>query len=174
MVDDLVEQEGRALLEVALAHLLALLAAREERVDGLQLRVGHRDEVVGAHEEVELHDRQPVPVPVEARELQHHEEVVVVSVDLGALVARVDVLVVERVELEALLEPLLRRLARLGDVDPAQAVGRDRRWIRERLLRRDGHDWARAARGAQPAATSGRRARQAAPEPWREKEAAMW
>ena len=98
VVDDLVEEERGALLEVALAHLLALLAAGEERVDGLELIVGHGDEVVRAHEEVDLHHGEAVAVAVEARELQDHEDVVVVAVDLGPLVARVDVLVVERVE----------------------------------------------------------------------------
>jgi hypothetical protein len=52
--------------------------------------------------------------------VEDDEEVVVVLVDLRALVARVDVLVVERVEVEALLEPRLVDRARALDVDPAQ------------------------------------------------------
>ena len=91
---------------------------------GSRSAFGQRDDVVGAHEQVHLDDVEPLAVAVEARELQHHEEVVVVAVHLGALVARVDVLVVERVELEVLLQPLLGVVARLGDVDPADAVGR--------------------------------------------------
>ncbi len=101
MVDDLVEEERGALLEVALPDLLALLAAREQGVDGLEVVVGHRDEVVRAHEEVELDDGQAVAIAVETRELHDHEDVVVVAVDLGPLVPRVDVLVVEGVEFEA-------------------------------------------------------------------------
>ena len=106
MVDDPVQQERSALLEVAVPDLLALLAAREQRVDRLELVVGHRDDVVGPDEEVELDDAQSLLVAVEARELQDDEHVVVVAVDLGALVARVDVLVVERVEAEPLFEPI--------------------------------------------------------------------
>ena len=58
---------------------------------------------------------------VVAREVQDDEQVVVVLVDLRALVAREDVLVVERMELEALLEPRLVDRPRALDVDPAQA-----------------------------------------------------
>src|SRR4029079_19682430 len=51
--------------------------------------------------------------------------VVVVLVDLRALDAREDVLVVERVELEALLQPRLVDVARALDVAPAQPGGLD-------------------------------------------------
>ena len=62
---------------------------------------------------------------VEHREVQDDEEVVVVLVDLRALVARGDVLVVEGVELEVLLEPGAVDRAGPLDVDPAQPVGLD-------------------------------------------------
>jgi hypothetical protein len=52
--------------------------------------------------------------------VQDDEQVVVVLVDLRALVAREDVLVIERVEVEALLEPRLVDGTRALDVDPAQ------------------------------------------------------
>jgi hypothetical protein len=52
--------------------------------------------------------------------VQDDEEVVVVLVDLRALVAAVDVLVVERVEVEVLLQPRAVDRARALDVDPAQ------------------------------------------------------
>jgi len=53
--------------------------------------------------------------------VQDDEQVVVVLVELRALVAREDVLVVERVELEALLQPRLVDRPRTLDVDPAEA-----------------------------------------------------
>jgi hypothetical protein len=52
--------------------------------------------------------------------VQDDEQVLVVLVDLRALVAREDVLVVERVEVEALLQPRLVDRARALDVDPAK------------------------------------------------------
>ena len=57
--------------------------------------------------------------------MQDDEDVVVVRVELRALVARVDVLVVEGVEVEALLEPLAVGQSGLFDVDPAEACGLD-------------------------------------------------
>jgi hypothetical protein len=57
--------------------------------------------------------------------VQHDEQVVVVLVDLRALVARADVLVVEGMEVEVLLQPGLLERARALDVDPAQAGGLD-------------------------------------------------
>jgi len=54
--------------------------------------------------------------------VEDDEDVVVVGVELRALVARVDVLEVERVEVEMLLEPFAVRQARLFDVDPAEAA----------------------------------------------------
>ena len=62
---------------------------------------------------------------LEDREVQDDEDVVVVRVELRALVAGVDVLEVERVELEVLLEPLAVGQAGLFDVDPAEAGGLD-------------------------------------------------
>jgi hypothetical protein len=59
---------------------------------------------------------------LEEREVQDDEDVVVVRVELGALVARVDVLVVEGVEVESLLEPVAVGQAGLFDVDPAEAA----------------------------------------------------
>jgi hypothetical protein len=82
--------------------------------------------------------------------VQHDEQVVVVLVDLRALVAREDVLVVERMELEALLQPRLVDRSRALDVDPAQAEGLDD--LDARLVRGRG-----ALSGARPpgAATEG-------------------
>ena len=79
-------------------------------------------DVVGADEDVELGRVEPADLLVVAREVQDDEQVVVVLVHLRALVARVDVLVVERVEVEVLLEPGAVDLARALDVDPAQAA----------------------------------------------------
>ena len=59
----------------------------------------------GPDEDVELGGVQAPDGLVEAGEVQDDEEVVVVLVDLRALVARVDVLVVEMMELEVLLQP---------------------------------------------------------------------
>ena len=125
VVDDLVEQVARALGEVLLAQLLVRPAALEQVLDRLQRLVGQRDQVVRADEEVELGGVEPGDRLVVAREVQDDEQVVVVLVDLRALVAREDVLVVERVELEALLEPGAVDLARALDVDPAEAGGLD-------------------------------------------------
>ena len=126
VVDDPVEQVAGALGEEALAQLLVgAQAALEQVLDGLQRLVGQRDDVVGPDEDVELGGVQAADVLVVAREVQDDEEVVVVLVDLRALVAREDVLVVERVEVEALLEPGAVDGARALDVDPAQAGGLD-------------------------------------------------
>ena len=53
--------------------------------------------------------------------MQHDEDVVVVLIELRALVAREDVLVVERVEIEVLFQPVAVGGARRLDVDPADA-----------------------------------------------------
>ena len=83
---------------------------------------GQRDQEVGPDEDVELGRVEAPDRLVEDREVQDDEQVVVVLVDLRPLVARADVLVVERVEVEVLLEPgpVDRRGAL--DVDPAQAA----------------------------------------------------
>jgi hypothetical protein len=88
--------------------------------------------------------------------VQDDEEVVVVLVDLRALVAREDVLVVEGMELEVLLQPRAVGLARALDVDPAQpardpAGGLDDLDVRAlRLAGACGDGAARAARPAEP------------------------
>src|ERR671914_1852861 len=121
VVDDLVEQVARALREQRLAHLLGGAAALEQVLDRRQRRVRQRDQVVGPDEHVELARVEPPDRLVEHREVENDEQVVGVLVDLRPLVARQDVLVVERVELEVLLEPRLVEWARTLDVDPAQA-----------------------------------------------------
>ena len=105
VVDDLVEQVAGALGEQRVAHVLARLAALEEVLQRLDRLVGQRDDEVRADEDVELGGVQAPDRLVEAGEVQDDEEVVVVLVDLRALVARVDVLVVEMMELEVLLQP---------------------------------------------------------------------
>jgi hypothetical protein len=67
--------------------------------------------------------------------VENDEEVVVVLVDLRALVARADVLVVERVELEVLLEPGAVDRPGALDVDPAKAVALDGLYARLSLRR---------------------------------------
>ena len=84
-----------------------------------------RDQEVRPDEHVELGRVQPADGLIEDREVQDDEQVVVVLVDLRALVAREDVLVVERVELEVLLEPGALRGARALDVDPAKPAPLD-------------------------------------------------
>ena len=121
VVDDLVEQVARALGEERVAQLLVRAAALEQVLERLQRLVRQRDQEVGTDEQVELGRVQARDRLVVAREVQDAEQVVVVLVDLRALVAREDVLVVERVELEALLEPGAVDLARALDVDPAEA-----------------------------------------------------
>ena len=148
VVDDLVEQVAGALGEQLVAQLLVGAAALEQVLDGLQRLVGQRDQVVGPDEQVELGGVQARDGLVVAREVQDDEQVVVVLVDLRALVAREDVLVVEGVELEALLEPRLVDGARALDVDPAQA-GRlddlDTRLLALRLARLQSGACARGA-----------------------------
>ena len=125
VVDDLVEQVAGALGEEVVAQLLVAAAALEQVLDGLQRLVLDRDQVVRPDEEVQLGRVEPGDLLVVAREVQDDEQVVVVLVDLRALVAREDVLVVERVELEALLQPRLVDRPRALDVDPAEAGGLD-------------------------------------------------
>ena len=107
---------------------------------GCRRLVGQRDDVVGADEDVDLGRVQAPDALVEAREVQDDEQVVVVLVDLRALVAGEDVLVVERVEVEVLLEPRAVGGARALDVDPAQAVGLDDLDVGSVRLRRTGDD----------------------------------
>jgi hypothetical protein len=71
----------------------------------LQGLVGNRHQVAGADEEVKLAGAEPARRRVEDREVEDDEEVVVVDVDLRPLVAREDVLEVERVEVEVLFQP---------------------------------------------------------------------
>ena len=97
---------------------------------------GQRDQVVRPQEQVELGGQDAPAVLVEQWEVQHDEDVVVVLVELRALVAREDVLVVERVEIEVLFQPVAVGGARRLDVDPADAGGLDDLRIRDRL----GHD----------------------------------
>jgi hypothetical protein len=85
--------------------------------------------------------RRPLVV---AREVQHDEQVVVVLVDLRALVARADVLVVERVELEVLLEP--RAVDRRGRSMLIQRRPATRRSRRAARALRGGSAAARARR----------------------------
>ena len=105
-----------------LAHLLRGAAALEQVLDRRQRRVGQRDQEVGADEDVELGRVEPPDRLVEHREVQDDEQVLGVLVDLRPLVARQDVLVVERVEVEVLLEPGAVDRRRALDVDPAQTV----------------------------------------------------
>ena len=121
VIDDLVEQVARALGEQGSRAAPRWPAALEQVVDRLQRLVGQRDQEVGADEHVDLGRVQPRDDLVVAREVQHDEQVVVVLVDLRALVARADVLVVEGMEVEVLLQPRLLERARALDVDPAQA-----------------------------------------------------
>src|SRR6476469_8583658 len=120
VVDDLVEQVARALAEQPVADVLARAAALEQVLERLDRLVGQRDHEVGPDEDVELGRVQAPDALVEGREVQHDEQVVVVLVDLRALIAAEDVLVVEVVEVEVLLEP--RAVGERGalDVDPAQ------------------------------------------------------
>ena len=87
--------------------------------------LGRVIEVVRPEEQVQLRGQVPARLLLEHREVQDDEHVVVVLVQLGALVARVDVLVVERVEVEPALEPVAVGGAWRLDVDPAQAGGLD-------------------------------------------------
>src|SRR3954447_164610 len=122
VVDDLVEQVARPVAEQVLTRLLGAAAALEEVLDRLQWDVREGDQVVGPDEDVQLARVEPADRLVEHREVKDDEEVLLVGVDLRPLVARADVLVVERVEVEVLLEP--GELERTGalDVDPAQAA----------------------------------------------------
>ena len=156
-VDDLVEQVAGALREGRLAEVLLLAVALEHRRQRRERDVRQRDQVVGAHEQVELGGQDPAGLLLEQRELEDDEDVVVVLVELGAVVARVDVLVVERVEVEVRLEPVAVGRPRRLDVDPADAgrlddVGRGD--IGRRRSRRSG-SWAAAA--GSRAAAAGRR-----------------
>ena len=131
-----------------LAQLLVRAAALEQVLDRLQLLVGQRDQVVRADEDVDLGGVEARDRLVVAREVQHDEQVVVVLVDLRALVAREDVLVVERVEVEALLEPGLVGRPRALDVDPAQPGRLDDLDAGLLALRRGGTDCAARTRAA--------------------------
>ena len=99
-VDDLVEEVAGALREGCLAQVILLAVALEHRGQGRERDARQRDQVVGAHEQVELGGQDPAGLLLEQRELEDDEDVVVVLVELGPVVARVDVLVVERVEVE--------------------------------------------------------------------------
>src|SRR5207302_10288103 len=105
VVDDLVEQVARPAREQLVAELLGRAAALEEVLHGLEGDVGERDHEVLPDEDVQLPGVEPPYRAVEDREVEDDEEVVGVLVDLRPLVARGDVLVGERVELEVLLEP---------------------------------------------------------------------
>ena len=119
-VDELVEEVPGALRERLVAEVLAGLVALEDGPQRDERLVREGDEEVGPDEHVDLGREQPAGRLVEARELQNDEQVLVVGVELRALVAREDVLEVERVEPELRLEPGLVVEVRALDVDPAQ------------------------------------------------------
>src|SRR6266540_2749381 len=125
VVDDLVEQVAAVFREHVLAYVAVGAAALEQVFDRRDRRVRERDHEVWPDEDVELGGVEASDRLVEDREVQDDEEVVLVLVDLRALVAGEDVLVVERVELEVLLEP--GSLGGTGplDVDPAEPVPLD-------------------------------------------------
>ncbi len=150
-VDDLVQQVPGSLGEHALAHLLALAIALEHRRQRGQDLVGQGDQVVGAHEQVDLGRQQAPAGLVEHGEVENDEQVVVVGVELGALVARCDVLDRERVEAELPLEPLPVSLARPLQVQPADARCADD--LRLDVL---GDPFERTTDGARPASTQAR------------------
>ena len=122
-VDDLVEQEARALAHVLLAGRLAALAARPQGAQRLQRLVGERDHQVLGNEEVQLRRLEPPRALVEAREVQDDEQVVGVLVDLRPLAPpREHVLEVEGVEVVVLGQPGGLELGRRLDVQPREPV----------------------------------------------------
>ena len=118
-VDDLVEQVARALRERRLAQVRLLAVALEHRGQRRERDVREGDQVVRPHEQVHLRGQDPRGLLLVEREVQDDEDVVVVLVQLRAVVARVDVLEVERVEVEVGLQPVAIGRARRFDVDPA-------------------------------------------------------
>ena len=124
-VQDLVQQPAGAAGKELVAHLGLVpdpFPHGGERHDRL-LRQGHH--VVGTDEDVQLDRMEPPGVLVEARELQHQEQVVVVDVQLWPLVDAGDVLQVERVERELLRQPGEVRRSRILGVVPAQPARLD-------------------------------------------------
>jgi hypothetical protein len=87
VVDDLVEQVAGALGEQGLADLLGRAAALEQVLHRRDGGVGKRYEEVRSDEDVELRRVEPSHGLVVDREVQDDEEVLVVLVDLGTLVA---------------------------------------------------------------------------------------
>src|SRR3954469_8924656 len=152
VVDDLVEQVAGALGEQRLPQRLVGPAALEQVLERLQALVGDRDQVVGADEHVDLGGVEPADHLVVAREVENDEQVVVVLVDLRALVAREHVLVVERMEVEVLLQPRLVGAARALDVDPAEARGLDDLdvWLVDAFSSAPRRGWGGGARRAAP------------------------
>ena len=112
VVDDLVEQVAGALGESCSRQSSRVRQRSKRYSSGCDRLVGQRDDEVGTDEDVELGGVEAAEALVVAREVQDDEQVVVVLVDLRALVAAADVLVVERVEVEVLLQP--RAVARRG------------------------------------------------------------
>ena len=155
-VDDLVEQVAGPLGEDLLAQVVLLAIPLEHRRQRWQRHVRQRDDVIGTHEQVELGSQDARAVLVEEWEVQHDEDVVVVLVELRALVAREDVLVVERVEIEVLLQPVAVRGAGRFDVDPADGGRLDDLRIRHHL----GHDDVRLGAGTTARARQRTRERQ--------------
>ena len=120
VVDDLVQQAPGALERSRFARLLVAAAALEQVLDGSDRLVGQGDHEVGPHEQVQLGGVQAPDGVVVAREVQDDEQVLVVLIDLRALVARQHVFVVQRMEVEVLLQPGAIDGAGALDVDPAQ------------------------------------------------------
>ncbi len=137
LVDDPVKQVARPVGEELGPAVLVLGDAIEEAGELHEPFVGQRDDVVRADEEIQLDGLETPGRLVVAGEVENDEEVVVVDVHLGPLVARDEVLEGERVEVEVLGQPLPLGEPRALDVDPAQPVvldGRDRRRCLSRRL----------------------------------------
>ena len=105
-VDDLVEQVAGSLRERRLAQVVLLAIALEHRGQRRQGDARQGDQVVRAHEQVELGGQQPTGRLLVGREVQDDEHVFGILVELGSVVARVDILIVEGVELEVRFQPI--------------------------------------------------------------------
>jgi len=117
--------------------LLAGVQLRPEGGQGLERLLRQGDQEILRHEDVDLGRLHALRPLVEAREVEDDEEIVVVLVDLGALLAPGQhVLEVQLVEVEVGGEPACVDPHRALDVEPGEPVRLDALDIRVRALSR--------------------------------------
>jgi len=125
-VENKVEQVSGAAAHAFLSGLLARFTRSEQSHQGLEVSLVQGNQIVLADEYGDLTRRGHARLGIEHREMEHHEGVFVVLIDLGQLDPAQAVVQVQGMEGVVLGQVLGLRLGRLFDIDPGQLLPGDR------------------------------------------------